>query len=155
MWQSAHDAYLESRILSADPVELVRMLYQAAMDAVREARRHLANGEIMERSRAITKAGEIIRELAASLDYERGGEISTTLGRLYEYMQHKLLEANLRQSDPPMAEVLGLLATVAEGWGGLRDQKAEQPSPTSQQGPWAQPMFDDAAAATSSHAWSL
>ena len=26
MWQNAHDSYLESRILSADPIELVHLL---------------------------------------------------------------------------------------------------------------------------------
>jgi hypothetical protein len=33
-----HDAYLESRILAADPVELVNLLYQACQHSVREAR---------------------------------------------------------------------------------------------------------------------
>ena len=28
MWHNAHDAYLESRIESADPIQLVRLLYQ-------------------------------------------------------------------------------------------------------------------------------
>ena len=34
MWQNARDTYLEGRVLSADPVELVDLLYQAATDAV-------------------------------------------------------------------------------------------------------------------------
>ena len=42
---NGHNAYLESRILSADPIELVNMLYQACTGAVREARHHLAKGE--------------------------------------------------------------------------------------------------------------
>ncbi len=155
MWQSAHDAYIESRILSADPIELVRLLYQAAVDAVREARQHLADGEIMKRSRAVTKAGEIIRELATSLDHERGGEISRTLAGLYDYMQQRLLDANLRQNDAPMAEVIGLLTTLAEGWDGICGRTPKQPEETPQRGPWAQPMLDDAAGARSAHAWSL
>ena len=32
------DAYLESRILTADPLELVRMLYRASVDSTRRAR---------------------------------------------------------------------------------------------------------------------
>ena len=43
MKSNRHDAYLESRVLSADPVELVHMLYQACVQAVREARHHLAH----------------------------------------------------------------------------------------------------------------
>src|ERR1039458_5604100 len=51
MWQNAHDAYLESRVLSADPLELVHLLYEAAIEAVREARRYLAAGETAVRGR--------------------------------------------------------------------------------------------------------
>ncbi len=151
MWQNAHDAYLENRILSADPMELVRLLYQAGMSAVRDARRHLAEGAIMERARSITRAGRILRELETSLDYERGGQISKTLGQLYEYMQRRLVEANFKQSDEPLAEVLGLLTTLLEGWSEVRD---EAPAPV-QRGAWAQPMLDEAAAGQRSHAWSL
>ena len=41
MGNNAHDAYLESRILTAEPMELIRLLYQAATGAVRDARRCL------------------------------------------------------------------------------------------------------------------
>ena len=60
MWNNAQDAYLEHRILSADPLELVRLLYQAAIGAVREARRALSAGEIAARSRAISRACGIV-----------------------------------------------------------------------------------------------
>ena len=66
MWNNGHDAYLESRVLSADPVELVNMLYQASTQAVRDARVHLAEGRIMERTRAINRACQINIELSAA-----------------------------------------------------------------------------------------
>src|SRR5262245_43272704 len=109
MTRNPHDAYLESRILSAEPVELIRLMYQACTRAVRDARHYLASGEIAERSRSVSKASEILLELAGSLDHERGGEVSQKLVRLYDYMQRRLIEANFRKSDEPMAEVLGLL----------------------------------------------
>ena len=56
MRHDALDAYLESRILSADPVELIRLLYQTAVMAVQDARRHLAEGKILDRSKAVTRA---------------------------------------------------------------------------------------------------
>ena len=125
MWNNGHDAYLESRVLSADPIELVNMLYQGCMQAVREARLHLAEGRIAERSREITKACQIVIELAVSLDHERGGEISRRLALLYDYMHRRLLEANMRQSDEPLADVLGLLSTLSEGWEGIRTPESQ------------------------------
>src|SRR5262245_24077323 len=116
MWQNAHETYLESRVLSADPVELVGLLYQGATAAVQEARRHLADGDIMARSRSISRASAILAELATSLDHARGGEVSARLAQLYDYIQTRLLDANLHQAEGPLAEVLGLLTTLSEAW---------------------------------------
>jgi flagellar protein FliS len=154
MWQNAHDAYLESRILSADPVELVRLLYQAAAGSVRDARNHLAAGEIAERARSITKACEILGELASSLDQQRGGEISGRLAGLYDYMTRKLIEANFRQSDEPLAEVLRLLTTLAEAWDAVKAQPAGEPA-ASAESPWAQPLPQGPPATCASQGWSF
>jgi flagellar protein FliS len=131
MWHNAHDIYLEQRILSADPLELVRVLYQAATTAVRKARSHLAAGQIAERARAITQAYRVLSELNGSLDRERGGDLSRRLAQMYGYMMRRLLEANFQQRDEPLAEVLGLLATLAEAWDELRSApKPEMPPET-------------------------
>jgi len=150
MWNSALDAYVESRVLAADPMELVRMLYQAALQSVGDARRLLAEGKIAERSRAISKASGIVLELNAALDYQRGGEISTRLAALYEYMVRSLLDANMKQSDPPLAEVFGLLSTLAEAWEATR-QRVE-PAPAAES-PWSLPP--DTVPSAAAHAWSL
>ena len=125
MWNSGHDSYLESRVLAADPVELVSLLYEACTQAVREARRYLAAGQIAERSREINKACAIVIELATSLDHDRGGEISQRLALLYYYMERRLLQANMQQSDAPLADVLGLLTTLSEAWAGVRQPEAK------------------------------
>lgn len=151
MWQNAHDAYVESRVLSADPMELVKLLYQAAIASVRDARSYLAEGEISARARSITKTGMILGELTASLDHERGGEVSRGLARLYDYMSRRLIEANLRQADKPLEEVLSLLSTLAEAWEGI--QPAAKPEPRAES-PWGQPP-PDTAATYSSQGWSF
>ena len=148
MWNGTNDAYLESRVLSADPLELVRLLYQAALGAVGDARRFLGESRIAERARAISKAAAILIELSASLDRERGGEISSRLAALYEYMIHRLLDANLKQSDEALAEVSSLLATLSEGWAAIQTPgKAEAAEPTA----WEPP---EAATACAAQAWS-
>ena len=160
MLQHAHDAYLESRVLSADPVELVKMLYQAAIAAVKDARRHLANRDIAARARAITKACTIVTELTVSLDHECGGDLSRGLARLYDYIGRRLIEANFRQTDRPLEEVLGLLSTLAEGWeriqpGAKPEPQAVKPEPRAAS-PWGQAqMPSETLPEYSSHAWSL
>lgn len=150
MPEGVQDAYLESRITTAEPLELVRLLYQAATGAVREARRHLAAGEIAARSRAISKAYAIMAELAGSLDRERGGAIAERLSQLYDYIQRRLLEANFKQADAPLAEVLGLLATLGEAWDGVasQTQPLERPAPPP-------PMAWTPDAVTAGRAWNF
>lgn len=151
MWQNAHDAYLESRIASADPLQLVRLLYQGATAAVKEACMHLAADNITERSRSITKAHAILGELTSSLDHNRGGELSQRLALLYDYMQRRLLEANFRQIADPLEEVLALLATLGEAWDGIQPQTAPEPAAN----PWQQASLDETPPMPVAAGWRL
>jgi flagellar protein FliS len=80
------------------------------------ASRHLQQRNIRERSRSIMKAWSIVNELLHSLDHTAGGDLSRNLARLYTYIQTRLLEANVKQLEPPLAEVEKLLSTLLEGW---------------------------------------
>jgi flagellar protein FliS len=152
MFQSAHDRYLESRLLSATPLELVHLLYQGAIGAVQDARHHLANGKIAERSRAISKACAILTELTTALNREAGGELAGRLAALYDYMQRRLLEANFQQTEPPLGEVLGLLSTLTEAWTEISRSAAQ---PAAEASPWSQNMPPEPACAYSAGSWSL
>jgi len=110
------NAYEENRILSASPVELVRILHAAAVSSIRDAREHLRSGDISSRSRAINKAQMILLELASSLDRTQRQELPERLLVLYDYMLTKLSEANVDQNEAPLAEVSRLLSTLQEGW---------------------------------------
>jgi flagellar protein FliS len=116
MPSNPYAAHLDVSILTAEPIELVRILYQTALRSVIAARAHLAAGEIMERSQAINKAVGIIHELAFSLNPQAEPVLAGTLAELYDYMQRRLLAANFEQSDAPLAEVMGLLDTMTEAW---------------------------------------
>lgn len=157
MWQNAHDTYLENRVLSAGPIELVRLLCHGATGAVKDARAHLAAGDIAARARSITKASNILIELASSLDYERGGEISSNLARLYDYMLRQLAEANFRQIDAPLAEVFDLLATLSEGWDGVEVQTEGVPAApaAAYENAWTPPACQEPVSARPSQGWSL
>jgi len=152
MWRNAHDTYLEERILSAGPIELVHLLYQGGIAAVNDARRHLAEGRILPRARAISKACDILVELNTSLDFARGGEISVRLAQLYGYMHRRLVEANRRQSDDALAEVAGLLTTLQEGWSGVTEAA---PAESRSQTDWTPAAYGESALPEMSGAWSF
>ena len=110
------NSYEDNRILSASPMELVRILYTAAARAVQDARESLRTGAISARSREISRAQLILMELSTSVDPSKGQEVSERLLALYEYMMGRLAEANADQQDAPLAEVSTLLGTLQEAW---------------------------------------
>jgi flagellar protein FliS len=116
MW---NDAYLESRVLSADPLELIHILYEHTLRMVQDARWHLAEGNIPARGKAISRAIAALSELDICLDRKAGGSISKNLGELYQYMRGRLLTANIKQQDEPLAEVESLVRTLGEAWSAI------------------------------------
>jgi flagellar protein FliS len=113
---SIYNSYLETEVMSAEPVELIRLLYRSAISRVGAARGHLAAGAIRERSDQIAKALSIVHELMRSLDYVNGGEIARRLGELYAYISTRLIEANTQQVAEPLEEVERLLQTLMSAW---------------------------------------
>jgi len=115
----------EEEILSADPVELVVLLYSGLQSSVSEARRCLQTGEVTGRANAVSRAMEILGELATSLDVESGGEFAARLASLYDYMQDRLQQANFRQTEEPLIEIEPVIATLLEGWQALAARQRE------------------------------
>jgi flagellar protein FliS len=125
---SARAAYLETHVMSAEPMELVCLLYQHAIDAVRDARGNLERGDIAGRGKAISKAIGILGELTSSLNKEAGGTLCNSLEQLYSYMTLRLTEANIRKQDGPLAEVQNLLATLSQAWEETRKRQTAPPA---------------------------
>ncbi len=111
-----YDQYLESSVLTATPLELVTMLYRCAIESIAEARRCLACGDIEGRVRPVNRAFDAVTELTLSLDYDKGGELSRSLGELYGYITNQIVLGHCNQSDSNFAEAQRLLSTLMESW---------------------------------------
>jgi flagellar protein FliS len=116
MPSNPYAAHIEASLLTAEPIELVRTLYRGALDAVSEARACLAASDAAGRSAAVSKAVNILRELAFSLNPASEPAMARNLLELYDYMQRRLLAAHLERSEAPLTDVASLLATLAEAW---------------------------------------
>ena len=116
MPSNPYAAHIEASLLTAEPIELVRTLYRGALDAVSDGRACAAAGDIAGRSAAVSKAVNILRELAFSLNPASEPAMARNLLELYDYMQRRLLAAHLERSEAPLTEVASLLATLAEAW---------------------------------------
>lgn len=122
----AYQAYFDNEVLSASPLKLIQILYDAALDSIAAARRHLRTGEIRARSRAIVKAMRILTELSRCLDHKPAEELSRNLAGLYRYIVRLLIEANTKQLEAPLVEAERLVSTLAEAWKGCASAPEER-----------------------------
>lgn len=110
--------------MGSNPVRLIVALYEGAIDSVRRARACFEQGDIWGRGQAVSRGVNILAELIASLDHNKGGELSENLKRLYDYMQRRLLEAHASKTKEPFGEVEKLLSDLLSAWVVVAEQSA-------------------------------
>lgn len=103
----------------ADPHHLIQMLINGALERVNSAKYNMTKNEVAKKGEDISKAISIIDGLITSLDMEKGGEIANNLLALYDYMQRRLVEANLKNEMEPLNEVTSLINEIKEGWNSI------------------------------------
>ncbi len=139
MVSRGYQNYQRVDVSTADPVRIVVMLYEGAIKNLNQAIL-LFDANALDASAKITRTLDIINYLASALDHEKGGEISMNLERLYDYMRDTLAFANIHKDKEKLAQVIGLMQTLLEGWraivnyqaetgNGLAEQTAGQPEP--------------------------
>ena len=112
---------LQSAAMSASPHQLITMLFDGAKTAITMARHHMANKEIVAKGNAILKAINIIDNgLKASIDTEAGGAaeaaLATNVSALYDYINQRLMYANLRNDPALLDEADRLLDNISSAW---------------------------------------
>jgi flagellar secretion chaperone FliS len=115
-WKS----YRETATLTAPPGQIVLMLFEGA---IRSLERSLPGFTISDPGESnmiihnnLQRAQEIIRELNSALDMEQGGEFSTNMRRLYNYLERRIWESNLKKNSTGIGEVIGHLTVLRDAW---------------------------------------
>jgi flagellar protein FliS len=113
---SAANQYLRTQVRSSAPLELVVLLYDAALRSTAVAREAMLAHDIPTRRTHLSKAMAIINELQSVLDLDRGGTIAEELDRLYTWINSRLLDAVVKQDAKPIDAVRRVLETLREAW---------------------------------------
>jgi flagellar protein FliS len=108
---------LETGVSIADPHKLILLLYQGALLAISSAKNQMLRNEIAAKGKSISHAIRIIEEgLKTSLDKNSGGELAQNLSALYDYMNQRLLIANIKNEVAALDEVSRLLLELKMAW---------------------------------------
>ena len=122
-------SYQSVAIATANPGRLVLMLFDGALRFLGTAEEGFKLAGIRERTEAIhnnlIKAQDIISELQHCLNLRDGGDFALNLFRLYEFMNARLMEANVRKEPENIRVVARLLNEIRDAWDQmLREQTA-------------------------------
>ncbi|ONF96802.1 flagellar export chaperone FliS [Sphingomonas jeddahensis] len=107
---------LAGRTANADGPALVQLLYEELCQALRVAGWAAENRKFAVKSERVTRATAILFALEAGLDFDKGGDISVTLSRLYAGARKQVIEASLGHDGTPFREVADTLSEIAEAW---------------------------------------
>ncbi|OCG17083.1 flagellar export chaperone FliS [Gilliamella sp. App6-5] len=108
---------LETRVNQASPHQLIVLLFDGALNAIKLANLYIEKGNIVGKGNAISKAINIVDNgLKSCLDLEKGGEIAENLDRLYQYISQQLVLANLHNDKEKLQTCFDLLNNIAESW---------------------------------------
>jgi len=125
--ESYGDVSVRAGTAYADSVQLIQMLFDGLIDSLAAAEGQLERNEIQDKGDSLSRAIRIVLGLQGSLDYERGGEIATNLGDLYDYCTRRLLHANLRNDIEAVREVNRLMSEIRDAWTQVPELLAQRP----------------------------
>ena len=118
----------QSAITDASPHMLISMLLRGALDNIAVARGAIERGQAALKGEKIGRAIDIIDNLRSSLDMSVGGDVAQNLKDLYDYMEGRLLTANMEDSAEALEEVASLLGEIAQGWNAMPEEYKKAPS---------------------------
>jgi flagellar protein FliS len=123
MYSNGIQSYVKTDISTSDPVKLVIMCYEGAIDSLRLAKEKMKQEDYEKKGKAIIKAQDIIDELLCSLDFEKGGAIARNLSSLYNYMLRRILHGDVNKDMRAIDEVVGMLDELLSAWQSIYLQK--------------------------------
>ena len=122
-------AYRENAVRGATPIELVVILFDAAIDDMRRAASAIQTSDIEERATAIRHAMLVLQQLQGTLDFEKGGQVAKQFEQFYNLIRAKLLESQLRNSPELMQQQIRFMSEVRDCWMHAEKQLQPKPSP--------------------------
>lgn len=121
---------VETSVGHASAHDLVNMLFDGLMVSVGSARVAMRNGDIKTKCSNIVSAVRILEEgLKGALNLEQGGQLAANLQELYGYCVVRLTQANARNDDAALEEVMRLIEPVASGWKQMGQTSDAKPAP--------------------------
>jgi flagellar protein FliS len=112
---AAHDAYLETQVLTASPIQLRLMLIEGAQRFARLGREAYTEGRRQEGQIYIGRCQQVLVELLGSLQ-PKGNAVSQSIVGLYAFLVRSVSEVILLEQPEQLDEICRVLAEEQTTW---------------------------------------
>jgi flagellar protein FliS len=109
-----YQSYQQNSVTTASPGELTLMLYNGCIKFIRLAKKAIAEKQMEEKNINLIKAQKIIQELMVTLNMDVS--VSKNLMSLYDYLNRRLIEANIKNDPAILDEVEGFVTEFRDTW---------------------------------------
>ena len=114
--------YQNDSVMTASPMDLVVMLYDALIKQIKLSDIFLENREYEKVNQHLSRAEDIVSELLCSLDLSY--PISEALMKLYDFMLQELIQINLQKDRSRIPPLLEIVESLREAWVSVRNGSA-------------------------------
>jgi len=116
------EAYRHADTMGKSPLELVLMVYDGAIKAMRSAAAHYARNENQAGYEEIQTAKRMVTHLYTTLDREQGGQVTEHLGKMYTWVISQLYILEATKNVDQINKVIEVMTNLRSGWETLRTQ---------------------------------
>lgn len=109
-----YQAYQQNSVSTATPGELTLMLYNGALKFMRLAKKGMEEKNLELKNTNLIKAQKIVQELMVTLNPNL--EVSKSMLSMYDYMNRRLIEANINNDSEIIEEVEALMTEFRDTW---------------------------------------
>ncbi|MBT2643569.1 flagellar export chaperone FliS [Bacillus sp. ISL-41] len=109
-----YQSYQQSSVNTASPGELTLMLYNGCLKFINLAKQGIQSKDIQAKNLNIQKAQNIVQELMVTLNMDL--EVSQNMMSLYDFMNRRLIDANIKNDLGALEEVEGLVTEFRDTW---------------------------------------
>lgn len=111
---TANKAYQNNSVQTASPGELTLMLYNGCLKFIGLARTAIEMKNTEQKNTNLLKAQKIIQELMVTLNMDL--EVSKSLMQMYDYINRRLIEANIQSDVAILDEVEDYVLDFRNTW---------------------------------------
>jgi flagellar secretion chaperone FliS len=109
-----YQQYQNNSVNTASPGELTLMLYNGCLKFIKLAKKAMEDKNIEVKNANIQKAQNIVSELMVTLNMD--AEVSKNMLSLYDYLNRRLMEANVQNDVSILSEVEEFIVDFRDTW---------------------------------------